>query len=203
MQSKWNQKLVMAAAVLFVVSAAVQAQNAKPVSRPLTEEQLREMNKGKFHPPSGASFSLSLATGNQFYTALLSDGGKFVQESYTHNQLPLLEAIVETAKAFGLTEENVGVVKPITTRFSDEQLPSFMIDVAKTGKQSRFYITMKNRSGILTVDAGAIRRDKPDDPEIKPLFLSILEQVKNAKAQQQQLPGAVDNPAQMQTRPPQ
>src|SRR5689334_5576034 len=190
MQSKWNQKMIMVVAVLFSVSAAVLAQDAKPVSRPLTEEQLSEMNKGKFHPPSGASFNLSLATGNQFFTALLSDGGKFVQESYTHNQLPVLEAIVETAKAFSMTEESVGVAKPITTRFSDDQLPSFTVDVVKTGKQSRFYITMKNRNGILTVDAGAIRRDKPDDPEITPLFLSILEQVKNAKAQQQHLPDA-------------
>src|SRR5262249_53375604 len=100
MQSRWIYKSVMVAALFLSVSAAVPAQDTKPVSRPLTEAQLREMNKGKFHPPSGAGFSLSLATGNQFYTVLLTDGGKFVQESYTHNQLPLLEAIVETAKAY-------------------------------------------------------------------------------------------------------
>src|SRR5215813_7690067 len=105
--------------------------------------------------------------------------------------------MVETAKTNGLTGKNVGVVRPQTTRFSDDQLPSFLVDVAKTGKQSHFYITMKNRNGILTIDAGAIRRDKPDDPEIKPLFLSIVEQIKNAKALLQQLPGAMENPAQV------
>jgi len=187
---------------MLLVSGAAVAQEPKTMQRSLTDEQLRKMDKDKFHPPSGATFRISLATGNQFYTVLLAEGTKFVQESYTHNQLPLLEAIVETAKAFSLTEENIGVVKPQITRFSDAQLPSFSVDVAKSGKQSHFYITMRNRNGILTIDAGTIRRDKPEDPDVKVLFNDIVEQIKNVKAQQPDS-GNSDSPSQVQTRPPQ
>ncbi len=201
MQSKWINKVVSLSAILLLCSVVSLAQEQKPRQAPLTEKQLQEMNKGKIHPPSGASFQISLASGNQFYTVLLADGGRYIQEPFTHNQLPVLEAIVEAAREFSLTEEKAGVVQPIVTRFSDEQLPSFSIDVAKTGKQSRYYITMKTRSGILTVDGGSIRRDKPNDDEVKLLFHSIAEQIKSVKAQQPAV--GSDNPAQIQLRPPQ
>ena len=196
-------KFLLLSAVLLFVSAASLAQESKKMQRSLSDEQLLKMDKDKFHPPSGATFNLSLATGNQFYTALLAEGSKFVQEYYTHNQIPLLKAIVDAANAFSLTEENVGVVKPQTTRFSDEQLPSFIVDVAKSGKQSHFYITMKNRNAILTIDAGTIRRDKPKDRDVNALFLTIVEQLKNINGQVPDTGSNGDNPAQVQTRPPQ
>lgn len=174
------------ALLLVSLHAGAVAQDKAP-QKPFTNEDLMKMDRGKMRPPSGARFDVIFAEGTKaMYAVLLhNDERRFVQDLYHISQLEIIEAMVGEAKKFALTEEAVGGAKPLTTRFSNEQLPNFFIDVSKMGKQTRFYITMKGSNGTMTLEAGAIRRGapakKPDEVVEPMLFDTLIERIQAAK----------------------
>ncbi len=171
--------------LLFIslfLSNTLDAQEKKGPPKPYTPEELQKMDKGKIRPPKGATFQItSIETVKGVHLALLADEhGRTMEEFFQTDKLPILEAIVSEAKSFGLTEESVGGTKPVTTRFSDKQVPNFVVDVSKVAKQTRFYVTMQNRTGKITADAGTIKRG---DPDATALLYVILTKIQTAKSQ--------------------
>lgn len=161
----------------------------EPVRQPSEEELLRMHRKATMVVPSGASFYIApiVETPSQ-YTVLLADNeGRTVSGIFHINQVNILEALLLEAKKFADTEEAVGGAQAVVTRFKDRKDTAFIIDVAKRGLESRFYVTV-NVLGTqrLTIDAGAIKRG-PKDPnkeEKKPdaLFFEILSRVQKVKS---------------------
>jgi hypothetical protein len=180
MQSKLFAKICLLFLVSLFFANAIFAQQSKPVSKPLTPEDLRKMDKGKMRPPHGAVFEITYIEGVKgMCDAVLADGnGQTLDEFFLYEKLPLLVAIISEAKKFGLTEEAVGTNKALTTRFSDKQVPNFIVDVSKTGKQTHFYLTVKNQTQSITLDAGKIKRG---DPEEKIFLDEILTKIQAVK----------------------
>ena len=170
---------------LALVSGASLAQDKMPPKK-YTEAELLKLDKGKVRPPSGPRFEIVFAQGTiATYVVLLhSEDRSFVQDLYHVNQLGVMEAIIEEAARFGPTEEAVGGVKAVTTRFSDPQLPGFFIDVSKNLKETRYYVTLQSSGKKLTIDAGARKRGqkKPEEAEPEPiLFDGMLDSIRSAK----------------------
>jgi hypothetical protein len=158
----------------------------KPVERSPTEEQLskryKEREKAKATAPrTGPTFFLSpIEEGPGRFSLLISDGaGRTVSEAFVASQLALFEVVMQEAKAFAQSDEGVGVSKPQITRFYDKNEPSFLIEVAKVGDRSQFYITVKSLTGQITVDGGTISRR---DPSPKGFFFEILQRLREVKA---------------------
>lgn len=182
MQSRLFNKFCFLLLVTLSVSSTTFAQEKKTPPKPFTPEELQKMDKGKRRPPKGPTFQITpIEQVKGMYLALLADDqGRTLEEFFLFEKLPILEAIVLEAKNFGLTEEAVGGAKPLTTRFSDRQVPNFMVDVSKVAKQTHFYVTMLNQRGKITVDAGAIKRG---DPEATAMLYDILTKIQAAKSQ--------------------
>jgi hypothetical protein len=181
MQTKFISKFALLLTVSLLVSHTLFAQEKKGPPKEFTPEELQKMDKGKRRPLKGASFQLTaIDSVKGVCLALLADGqGKTLEEFFLFDKLPVLEAIVTEAKNFGLTEEGVGRAKAETTRFSDKQVPNFVVDVSKFGKQTHFYVTLQTRQGKITLDGGAIKRD---DPEATAFLYDILAKIQGAKA---------------------
>ena len=173
-------------ALLFLSGTAFAQKDTKaPPPKPISDEELRKLEKTRVRPPSGAMFYLGPVEGapGRFSMLLTDDAQSFVEESYLGNQLALIEAVMVEAKKFAQNEESVGRSKGITTRFFDKQEPTFMVDVEKAGNISRFYVTIKNVAGKkLTVYTGAIKRG---EPEGKLLFNTMLERIQAARSEGQ------------------
>jgi hypothetical protein len=183
MQLRITREASIVPLTLLAICVSAFAQKPKTQPPPLSEAEIRKLEKTRMRPPSGASFYLGPIEGAQpRFSMLLTDSNQaFVEESYTVRQLAIIEAVLIEAKKFAHTAEAVGTTTPIITRFSDKQEPSFMVDVQKMGDQSRFYITIKSISGKkLTVDTGAIKRG---DKEATGLFFTVLERVQSARAE--------------------
>jgi hypothetical protein len=168
--------------LVLVVSSTSFAQEKQPPKK-YTPEELFKLDKGKSRPPTGPKFEVIFAEGTKasYVVVLHSEDQGFVQDIYHVSQIGIIEAILVEAAKFGLTEEAVGGAKPLTTRFSDPQLPGFFIDVSKLGRQSRFYVTLKGINGKLTVDAGVLKRvekkpgeDKQKEEVREPIFFDKL-----------------------------
>jgi hypothetical protein len=97
---------------------------------------------------NAADFNLVLSSGEE---SVLS-GQFFIEQLYTFRDL-ILEA-----RKFGFNEEAVGKDEPITTRFSNKEERAFIIDVAKRGIRSQFFITISTQAGQMTVDGGTVSR---------------------------------------------
>ncbi|MBI3651244.1 MAG: hypothetical protein HY231_09390 [Acidobacteria bacterium] len=180
-------KIVFLFLVMLMVPNALfalqyKAPQAKPQAKPLTPEELRKLDKGKARPPHGSAFQIdAVPMSKGMYAALITDDqGRLIQEFFTHDKLPNLEAIVAEAKKFGATEEAVGGAKPMTTRFADKQVSNFLVDVAKFGKQTTFYITVTSQTGKLTIEAGSFKRG---DPDAKPMLWDLLTHLQTLRAQ--------------------
>jgi len=183
MQVKFISKIGFLFLVSLLFTNTLCARQDKTPQKPFTPEDLRKMDKGKMRPPHGASFQIVATSSKGMYLALMADEQKTVIEYFLYDKLAILEAIVSEAKKFGLTEEAVGGAKPLTTRFSDKQVPSFIVDVTKVGKMTHFYITLKGQTesgpqGNLTIDVGSIKRG---DSEAKAKLYDILENIQSAK----------------------
>jgi hypothetical protein len=159
-------------------------QKEKPQQpKPLSEAEMRKLEKTRMRPPTGASFYLAPVEGGPGrFSMLLTDSGQsYVEESYTLRQLEVIEMVLIEARKFADTAEAVGTTTPIITRFFDKQEPSFIVDVQKMGEQSRFFVTIKSISGRkLTVDTGAMKRGEQD---AKGLFFTIMERVQTMRAE--------------------
>lgn len=182
MQSKLFCKFCLLFLVSLMFSNPLLAQEKKAPQKPLTPEELQKADKGKLRPPKGASFQIApIENAKGLYLALLADDeNRTLEEFFQVDKLPVLEAIVAEAKKFGFTEEAVGNAKPLTTRFSDKQVPNFVVDVSKIAKQTHFYVTMKTQRGKITVDAGTIKRG---DPDATALLFDMLNKIQAVKSQ--------------------
>ena len=174
MQSKVINKAGFLILISLFFTNTLLARQEKTPKKPYTPAELRKMDKGKMRPPHGASFQINPMELNKgMYLALIGDEeGRTAQDFVLYDKLPILEAIISEAKKFGSTEEAVGGAKPLTTRFSDKQVPYFVVDVSKVGKLSHFYITLKGQTGgSITIHAGTINRG---DTEAKAMLYDIL-----------------------------
>jgi hypothetical protein len=135
--------------------------------------------KAKVRPPPPLGFKISPADHDPaLFTLLLSDSsGRFVSSSFAMAKLDILSAILKEAKDFSLSAEGVGAGKPVVTRFFDKQLPAVIVDVAKTGDTSRFYITLKGLNEAVTIDAGSLKRS---EKKPNPYYFEILTRVESA-----------------------
>jgi hypothetical protein len=184
MQSKIINKIGFLFLVSLLFAAPLLAGQEKTPQKVFTPEDLRKMAKGKLSPPHEARFQIDpIESSKGMYLAFIAEESKVVREFVFYDKLSILEAIVLEAKKFGLNEEAVGGAKPLTTRFSDKQVPNFIVDVQKAGKMTQFFVTLKGQTesgqmGSLTISAGSIKRG---DPDAKAMFYDIVENVQAAK----------------------
>lgn len=176
---------IISVLLLAIIASAQNKQKSAP--KPHTAEALTNLDaNAKMKLPAGPNFEVLFAEGTkaQYVVLLHSEDRRFVQNLFHANQLDVMEAIITEAKKFGPTEEAVGGAKPLTTRFSDKQIPEFFVDVAKIGRQTRYYVTLKGSNGTLTVDAGGIKRgdQKNKDEESDTIFFDkLIERIQTAK----------------------
>ncbi|MEW6125436.1 MAG: hypothetical protein AB1757_00110 [Acidobacteriota bacterium] len=152
---------------------------AKKPEKPLTEEQLQKMHAKKGKPPTGASFYMAPITerpGN--FTILISDEyGQYTTDQVALREMPVLEAIFQAALKFAASDESVGQTKPLITRFSDDQVPRYLVDVSKKGNQSQLILTLQSLQGKLVMDAGTIKRNATENQTLFAEILQILQRV--------------------------
>jgi hypothetical protein len=181
MQAKLISRIGLLLWLGLLFSNTLLARQEKTPQKTFTDAELRKMDKGKMRPPHGTTFQLNAMELNKgMYLAFLADeNNRTMQEFFLYDKLAILEAVVSEAKKFGPTEESVGGSKPLTTRFMDKQVPNFIIDVAKLGKTTSYYLTLKGQTGSLTVSAGSFKRGDPETPRL--MIDDILERVQAAK----------------------
>lgn len=173
---------ILALAMLMLGTSAdlfaQKKQKPKGPPKQFTPAELAKMAKGKRRPPTGASFYLApIADKQNQYSLLLTDAdNRAVAGTFMLSQISIFQALVVAAKEFGETNESVGTTaKPVTTRFRDDDEPTFVIDVQKTATHSRFFVSMNCVTGKITVDAGAVKRGSKEQGDA--LFLKILPRV--------------------------
>lgn len=167
--------------LLIPVASPGQQKVKGPVREMPMEEQLKLDKKAIIKIPSGPSFYIApIEQSPNKFSILLSDAdNRTVADSFSLDQIQIFEAVMIEAEKFAKTNEAVGTVAaPQITRFVDKKEPSFIVDVEKTGIQSRFYITLNCLNGHLTMDAGAIKRD---GKEHQTLFSDILSRIQAQK----------------------
>jgi hypothetical protein len=161
-----NLKRTIKLIALFVFSLAVAATSSGQDTK-LTQSAKqssatapRKTHKGPIKSPMGETFSVSPSLESPTnFNVILSDGEeRVVSGEFSLEKMGLVREILNEAKSFAFSEEAVGNSEALTTRFSSEAVRGFVVDVSKFEDQSHFYITLKTASGLITVDAGAIRR---------------------------------------------
>jgi hypothetical protein len=135
---------------LLVLNVAAAAQAGNNFGRP----------DGARSEPLQSAFSLTRLRENpRQYSLVISDGDeRTVSGNFSVDQLQILRAIMTEAEKFGLNEEAAGTKAPITTRFTDKEERAFIVDVEKSGPQSRLFFTLKTEIGRITLNAGRITR---------------------------------------------
>jgi hypothetical protein len=186
MQSKSLKLHGCLSAILIVglIASVVEGQQKqKPQRTELTPKQLAELEKKGRKPPTGATFYIDNESGGapgRFSLLLTDENRQFATQSYSLDQLNLVQAVIDEAHKFAYTAEGSGNKKPVTTRFFDKQEPSFVVDVSKLGAKSQFYVTLVAIDGTsVTIDAGVVNRD---DRGSKTVFHTIIEKIEAARA---------------------
>ncbi len=154
-----------------------------PPPEPTDEQVKRAMEAAT--KPKGPSFYIQPIHDNpgNFTLLLTESAGRMVSGGpFRRIQIDLFEAILLEAKKFAQNDQGVGTTKPVITRFYDPQETAFIVDVAKLGMQSRFYVTLTTVTDRITVDAGSVKRG---DPEAKAFLYDILTRIQAAKAEAQ------------------
>jgi hypothetical protein len=155
------------------------AQKKAPPKEPLSEAELQKLAATKSKPPSGASFYMAPIVdqpGN--FTILITDeNGRSASDQISMRELPVLEAILSAAKTFATTNESVGQNRAQTTRFSDDQLPRYVVDVSKAGNQSQFVFKLNSLMGKVVLDAGSIKRTNREATAMLHDILDIVKKV--------------------------
>jgi hypothetical protein len=156
-----------------------------PAEMPM-QKQMELHNKAK-PLPGGTTFYIEAVAGPPIqYSILVTDNnGRSVPGTYVRPQIDIFDALLSAAKEFALTAEEAGTAsQPKVTRFIDKHETAFFIDVQKAGNVSHFFVTIKSLFGVLTIDAGAIKRvSKPGEKEEpEPLFYKIMTRVQQALA---------------------
>jgi hypothetical protein len=162
-----------------------QSPKPKPAPKQLSEEELYKRHLKGVKPPTGLSFYIApiKETPGKFSLLLSSEAREFIAEIFRLEQLAVFEAIALEARKFAENSEAVGLKKAIVTRFFDKNEPGFVVDVAKVGRVSRFYVTLKGLTQQMTVEAGEITRGETDR-EIKPFFFDIISRLEATRSGQ-------------------
>ena len=175
--------IVVTLVAIALLPGNAHGQKLKDEPKPLTPKQIAELEKKALRPPTGASFYIGTETGGapgRFTLLLTDENRRFVTQSYSLNQLGLVEAVIDEANKFAFSPDASGTTRPVTTRFFDKQEPSFIVDVSKVGLRSQFFVTMIALDGTrLTIDAGVIKRD---NLEAKAAFHKMIDKIQAAKA---------------------
>lgn len=189
MKSKRTIKMV---AVIILSLATPSASSAQPMKLEQTARQSsatapRKVDQGPIKSSLGETFAISPSLESPTnFNVVISDGDeRVISGEFSLEKLQMIREIMNEAKTFAFSEEAVGKGEPITTRFSSARARGFVVDVSKLDNQSQFYITLKTPSGLITVDAGAIRRNEKKG---EGFFFDILARVES------QVP-AVANPS--------
>lgn len=200
MQSKFIGRIVSMVIISFLLMLNVWAQKERstasgrdggapvqkkaPPQKPLTEAELQKLAATKSKPPTGASFYMApiIEQPGNFTVLVTDDNGRSTSDQISTRELPVLEAILDAAKTFALNNESVGQNRAQTTRFSDDQLPRYLVDVSKVGNKSQFILKLNSLMGRIALDAGSIRRT---DREPTTMLHDILDIVKKAIAGEQ------------------
>ena len=126
----------------------------------------------------GETFSISPSLESPTnFNVIISDGDeRVISGEFSVEKLQLIREIMNEAKTFAFNEEAVGKSDPITMRFSSDRVRGFVVDVSKLENQSHFYVTLKTQGGLITVDAGAIRRNEKKG---EGFFFDILSRVES------------------------
>src|SRR5215470_11127696 len=108
---------------------------------------------------------------------LLTDSNnRTVTGTYQGPDVAALEAVLSSAIDFAKTDEGIGQ----TTRFADKTTKAAFVDVEKTVKASRYYLTLSFGRSRVTADRGTLNRSgKPFNQTA--LVLDILEKIKAAR----------------------
>jgi hypothetical protein len=194
MQSKLRGTVLLSLLLIFPALSAApaaaqkmaqdQPPKTKPAPKQLTEEELYKRHLKGVKPPSGLAFYVApiTETPGRFSVLLSSaDNQAFVSGIFSLDQLVIFEAIAVEAQKFAENSESVGLKKAIVTRFFDKNEPAFVVDVAKVGRVSRFYVTLKGLTQQIMVEAGEINRGEIDR-EVKPFYFDIISRLDAAKS---------------------
>ena len=107
------------------------------------------------------TFNLTrLAEDPKRYSLVISDTNEnVISGTFSVDQLQILRAVMTEAEKFAYGPEAVGVKDSITTRFTDKQERSFIVDVEKLGNVSRLFLTLKTETGTMTTESGKANRN--------------------------------------------
>ncbi|HMG37358.1 MAG TPA: hypothetical protein VKM94_25870 [Blastocatellia bacterium] len=168
-----------ALSMILLFSVAGFAQDKKPTQKPLSQEELNKMDAHAMRPPTGASFYIeAIKDAMGQYSVLLGDSNnRIVTGTYQGSEIAAFEAVLSSAVDFARTDEAVGQ----TSRFADKTTKSVFVDVEKTPKASKYWVTLIYGRSKVTVDCGALDRSGKAVSR-SALILDILEKVKTARA---------------------
>lgn len=189
MRYRMYSRVIRAIAIIVVflllpaASFAQKAQKPQKETKQLTPKELAELSKKGVKPGAAKTFYIGRIEHDQNrFSVLLSDeNSRIVNGHFTMKELLLFEAVILEAQKFAETEEAAGTDKAITTRFYDKSAPALVIDVAKKGQESQFFITLQGFNGKLTIEGGKIKRDKKD--EARPgVFYTMIKRIEGIKS---------------------
>ncbi len=180
MKSKLTVKIVLPGIFLLTIQTASSGQQAKLVqsAKPSSTTATRKADKGPIKSPLGETFSISPSLESPTnFNVIISDGDeRVISGEFTIEKVQFIREIMNEAKTFAFSEEAVGKGEPLTTRFSSDGVRGFVVDVSKLENQSHFYVTLKTQSGMITIDAGGIRRNEKKG---EGFFFDILSRVES------------------------
>ena len=180
MKPKLTVKMLLSILLPLSIPAATSGQDLMLVqsAKQSSATVPRKADKGPIKSPMGETFSLSPSLESPTnFNLIISDGDeRVISGEFSLEKVQLIREIMNEAKTFAFNEEAVGGSDPVTTRFSSDQVRGFVVDVSKFEKQSHFYVTLKTQGGLITVDAGAIRRNEKKG---EGFFFDILSRVES------------------------
>jgi len=125
----------------------------------------------------GPKFNLArnTAAADQF-DLLISDGDeRVIAGTFSKTQMEVFRQVLNEARKFALTEEEVGKGTAKTTRIASSSQPSLIVDVSKTSEQSELFITFTTEAGHITINAGRVQRGIKQEYGLFYQLLSRLE----------------------------
>jgi hypothetical protein len=174
--------------VVLGLSTFLAPVSALAKAAPLTSQETYALAKESKKSPTGATFIFIRDRETLTdYNLIISDGEEgIVSTSFSATQLEVIQSLLAEAKKFALTEEAVGMSKPLVTRFFDEQELEIVIDVMKFKNESHFFVTLQSEIGSLTVEAGNINRGKKTE---EGFFSDMLLRVESELSKSRKLSG--------------
>jgi len=166
-------------AITLISGGALAQDQKKARGKPLTDDELLKLAAKSTSPPHGPSFYIEpVNTTVSLFSVLLSDeNNRTVAGNFTPAQIAVYEAVLTEAIRFAQSEEGIGQ----TSRFVDKHEKDFIVDIEKTPKWSKFYVTLSYMRSRVTVDCGTIIRAEKDHQ--KALAFDILDHIKAARAE--------------------